>query len=891
MAANAETLFAVDIDVSHAVASAATLTKSVENLAGGMGHLAPAAAEADAALDSVSKAMAEASGSASIWNKSLTDIASGFETSFDEMTGGAIRFSTVTGGLTAAFGVAAAGAAGLTAAYAYGVSEALEGEKATRQLTAALAAQGAATDENVRALTSQAAALQDATRFDDAAILQAEAALLRLGTSAPMLGKATQAAADLAAAMGTDITTAAEELGRTMDGTLGRLGEKIPQLQALTEAQLRNGDAMRVVADLYGGAAAADTQTLDGAMAQLHNTLGETAEAFAMSVTNTSSLAEAVHEARDFVIDITPQLREMGTVLGSVATQALAAGKELSFVASAMADEGILGTLFHSGQTNAALGQAATAFAGTPAGELEEAQDERVAAAAALAEARAKAEVIAHAKVWGEYESRFHEGDDIRLRGEKPEGWSAAFESEEGKAQFMAAMEMQVHELERALAAADGKIVSVRESLGAMKPEARQTGEAVKVTAGALGALSDAAGKSAKAIAHPTATALAEIQKLVNTAPGIAAQIAAMGLPVEDQAALLDKLGASGESARAKLDSLFTSGQLEDAGLYQGKLIELAMAMASVKESAAGIGLRALMERRTKEMAAGGDDLQALDADAAAGGPTAEETAHEVAAASADLEREALAALAVQLGDVDAAAAQYAIQQAEAALQTDIAAMAIDGLTAAEEREIAMRLKSIDAMKREAAQEKTSVAMKHALATAARGSASAALSAAISGSAASWKQLESDMKAKAKGEAVEAVIELALAAGSFAAHDHAGGAAHMQSAGLHGIAAGMAGGTAALAGAAGGGGGGDKGRRDELDSNSPFSSGRPSSRDSDFSRTREDIERGQAVGPSVSIIVNAEHIVGSTESLGRILAPVIQDAIGNQGGRIASRRL
>ncbi len=132
--------------------------------------------------------------------------------------------------------------------------------------------------------------------------------------------------------------------------------------------------------------------------------------------------------------------------------------------------------------------------------------------------------------------------------------------------------------------------------------------------------------------------------------------------------------------------------------------------------------------------------------------------------------------------------------------------MAIDGLNEAEKREIATRQAAIAKMKEQVTHEQRVIAIKHAASAAAAESGKAIIGAAIAGGAASWKALKEQMTAKAKGEAVEAVIELAMAAGSFAAGNHPGGVAHMQSAALHGIAAGMAGGTALVAGAMGGGG-------------------------------------------------------------------------------------
>jgi hypothetical protein len=105
----------------------------------------------------------------------------------------------------------------LVAAGAAFASLAAEAEKSQAKLESVFDSTGASAWTSIDALQEHQKALAAATTFDDDAVAEAQAALLRFGTIAgEQFTGATEAAADLAAFMETDIASAADQLGRAL---------------------------------------------------------------------------------------------------------------------------------------------------------------------------------------------------------------------------------------------------------------------------------------------------------------------------------------------------------------------------------------------------------------------------------------------------------------------------------------------------------------------------------------------------------------------------------------------------------------------------------------------------------------------------------------------------
>lgn len=127
-------------------------------------------------------------------------------------------------------------------------------------------------------LMAQASELQSRSLLGDEAIIEQQAFLAALGLSEEQISATIEAAAQLSAALGIELSSAVKNLAKTYGGMTGELGESIPALKSLTKEQLMAGDAIKYVNDNYKGFAETAANTGAGALVQLKNKLGDLAE-------------------------------------------------------------------------------------------------------------------------------------------------------------------------------------------------------------------------------------------------------------------------------------------------------------------------------------------------------------------------------------------------------------------------------------------------------------------------------------------------------------------------------------------------------------------------------------------------------------------------------------
>ena len=233
---------------------------------------------------------------------------------------------------------AAAVAAGFAAFAAFtikGIQAAAENEEAVNRLRAALAAQGAETEANVSALTKYASTLAMTTRFTDEAIMAAQTLGLRINIAAHQMPAATEAAINMASALGMTLDEAMQALAQTLDGTGGRIMERVPELKALSEEALRAGGAFDVVREKFREAAEKDVAGLAGSFARLKIAVGEAVEAFGVGLTSGGEFTNALSLMADAVNGLIPLMEMAGRTISNFATFALfAADSYLTFVQS-----------------------------------------------------------------------------------------------------------------------------------------------------------------------------------------------------------------------------------------------------------------------------------------------------------------------------------------------------------------------------------------------------------------------------------------------------------------------------------------------------------------------------------------------------------------------------
>ena len=193
-------------------------------------------------------------------------------------------------------GAAFVGAAGLISGLKKSVEAFASQELAEKKLEAALG-------RTSQALLNQAAALQKVSVFGDEAIITQQAFLASLEFTEEQIGSIIRASIDLSAATGISLESAVRNTAKTFSGLSGELGELIPQLRDLTAEEMKAGEAVKLIADLFGGQAKEQTETLSGQMQQLGNAVGDLAEKFGEKFL-VKSIKSATTAMKDFAEQI-----------------------------------------------------------------------------------------------------------------------------------------------------------------------------------------------------------------------------------------------------------------------------------------------------------------------------------------------------------------------------------------------------------------------------------------------------------------------------------------------------------------------------------------------------------------------------------------------------------
>jgi len=162
---------------------------------------------------------------------------------------------------------------------------AAEQEEAVNALNISLQTAGEFSQEASQGFQDLARELQANSRFGDEVILQQAALARNFTNSNEQAQDLIKTAIDLSEATGISLDSAVRNLGKTLSGLTGELGEAVPQIRGLTAEQLKAGEAINVLAQRFGGAALGATRTFAGALAQLRNTFGDFLERIGSTIT------------------------------------------------------------------------------------------------------------------------------------------------------------------------------------------------------------------------------------------------------------------------------------------------------------------------------------------------------------------------------------------------------------------------------------------------------------------------------------------------------------------------------------------------------------------------------------------------------------------------------
>ena len=200
----------------------------------------------------------------------------------DIQTKGAKKSKDELSGLTGAInkvgkaaGIASAayfGAKGLIGAFSSVIEASARQEQAEKALEVALG-------RTSTALLNQASALQQVTTAGDEALIEQQAFLASLKFTEDQIKTIIPVALDLSAATGISLESAVRNTAKTFSGLAGELGELVPQLRELTQEEMKAGDAVKVLAELFEGQASKQAETMAGALIQASNSAGDLSEA------------------------------------------------------------------------------------------------------------------------------------------------------------------------------------------------------------------------------------------------------------------------------------------------------------------------------------------------------------------------------------------------------------------------------------------------------------------------------------------------------------------------------------------------------------------------------------------------------------------------------------
>lgn len=210
----------------------------------------------------------------------------------------------LTVGTTAAIGVMAKAA-----------SAANVQEQAELKLAQALKNTGQYSEEAMQALKGQAAALQGISTVGDETTIALQAMAVSMGFNADEATKVVKSALNMEKALGVDARTAIKGFGQTLEGTTGTLGRYLPQLQGLTEEQLKHGDAIDLVAKQYSGFLENEAKQFGGATDKMGNALGDLQEEFGYAVTKNEALLSATNTITDAIVQFTGKVSENSSTL------------------------------------------------------------------------------------------------------------------------------------------------------------------------------------------------------------------------------------------------------------------------------------------------------------------------------------------------------------------------------------------------------------------------------------------------------------------------------------------------------------------------------------------------------------------------------------------------
>ena len=165
------------------------------------------------------------------------------------------------------------------------------------------------TTESFNRLKTAASAIQGVSIFGDETLEGQQAVLASMGLTEEQINKTMEAAVDMASSGVMPLNSAVKTLAKTYNGQIGLLSNYSLGVKGLTTDQLKNGDAVDVIAKQYAGMGKTMASTSSGISTQFSNTLGDIRE-------NIGSVFTAIQTT--FQTIALPVVNDLGTAIANL---------------------------------------------------------------------------------------------------------------------------------------------------------------------------------------------------------------------------------------------------------------------------------------------------------------------------------------------------------------------------------------------------------------------------------------------------------------------------------------------------------------------------------------------------------------------------------------------
>jgi hypothetical protein len=192
--------------------------------------------------------------------------------------------------------------------FAEPIREANEFDKSLIRLGNAMRAAGDYSQHNVEVFEKLAEHIARTTKFTEEQAIASFSLAKNFNTTNTEAGRLVEAAVKLAKATGRDLPEATELLGRTLDGTAGRLNKLVPGISRLSSEQLVAGGAIQFVIDRFNVASNDALPTYSGVINELSKRQAELTKELGNSVVKNQVVIQAIKGLGNIYFDLREQI-------------------------------------------------------------------------------------------------------------------------------------------------------------------------------------------------------------------------------------------------------------------------------------------------------------------------------------------------------------------------------------------------------------------------------------------------------------------------------------------------------------------------------------------------------------------------------------------------------